>query len=345
MITKSKVALFGAALGAAAMLASPAQSQDFDFTGKQIKIVIGFGVGGTYGKYAQMFADHLKPHLPGNPTIIVESRPGAGGMLAANYAAQAMPANGLNYLVPPDSSVIVQLMQPKKAKYDMRKFTSIGTANQTNVIVVVRTDSGVTKWEDLKTKVVQMGSTGLGSTAFIIPNLTNGLLGAKMKIVSGYKGSNKTGLAVEQGEVRGAAFNWLFWKSGFGRWFEGDKPFAKAILQIGLSPDPELPDVPMLKDLVSDADKPIVNFIGALGLIGRGLAAPPGTPEGAVRVMRTAWNKMIADPAFAADAKKRKLRVIPATGEEVQKAVNDAIASANPQLVARASELVYGKKK
>ena len=148
---------------------------------------------------------------------------------------------------------------------------------------------------------------------------------------------------MEQGEVRGAAFNWLFWKSGFGRWFEGDKPFAKAVLQVGLSPDPELPDVPMLKDLVAPADKPIVNFIGALGLIGRGLAAPPGTPEGAVKVMREAWNKMIADPAFTADAQKRNLRVIPASGEEVQKAINEAINDAKPELVARAGKLVYGK--
>ncbi|MEQ9361454.1 MAG: tripartite tricarboxylate transporter substrate-binding protein, partial [Rhodospirillales bacterium] len=340
---KKRIAMIGAALGAVAVLAGPAKAQDFDFAGKQLKIVIGFGVGGTYGKYAQMFADHLEKYIPGNPTIIVESRPGAGGMLATNYAAQAMPANGLNYFVPPDSSVVVQLMNPDKAKYDMRKFTSIGTANQTNVIVVVRTDSGITKWEDLKDKEIPMGSTGLGSTAFIIPNLTNGLLGTKMKIVSGYKGSNETGLAVEQGEVRGAAFNWLFWKSGFGRWFEGDTPFAKAVLQVGLSPDPELPDVPMLKDLVDPADKPIVNFIGALGLIGRGLAAPPGTPEGAVKVMRAAWNKMIADPAFTADAQKRNLRVIPASGEEVQKAINEAINDAKPELVARAGKLVYGK--
>jgi tripartite-type tricarboxylate transporter receptor subunit TctC len=345
MIGKTRIALIGAALGVTAMFAAPAKAQEFDFAGKQIKIVIGFGVGGTYGKYAQMFAEYLQPHLPGKPTIIVESRPGAGGILAANYAAQAMPANGLNYLVPPDSSVIVQLMQPNKAKYDMRKFTSIGTANQTNVIVVTRTDSEVTKWEDLKTKAIPMGTSGLGSTAYIIPSLMNGLLGTKMKIVSGYKGSNKTGLAVEQGEVSGAAYNWLFWKSGFGRWFEGDKPFANAILQVGLWPDPELPNVPMLKDLVSPADKPIVDFVGALGLIGRGLAAPPGTPEAAIKTMRAAWEKMIVDPAFIADAKKRQLRVIPATGEEVQAAINTAVESAKPELVARASELVYGKKK
>ena len=143
MIRKSKIALFGAVLGATAVLAAPAQAQDFDFKGKQIKLTIGFGFGGTYGQYSRLFAEHLKKHIPGNPNIIVNSRPGAGGLLATNYAAKAMPADGLNYLVPPDSAVVVQLMRPKKAKFDMSKFTWIGSANQTNVILVVRSDTGV----------------------------------------------------------------------------------------------------------------------------------------------------------------------------------------------------------
>jgi tripartite-type tricarboxylate transporter receptor subunit TctC len=344
LISKNKVALLGATLGAAAMVAGPAQAADFDFKGKQIKLTIGFGFGGTYGKYSRMFAEHLKKHIPGNPNIIVESRPGAGGLLATNYAAKAMPANGLNYLVPPDSSVVVQLMRPKKAKYDMSKFTWIGSANQTNVILVVRSDTGVKKWEDLRNISVPMGSTGLASTSTIMPGLVNRMLGTKMKIVTGYKGSSKTGLSVEQGENRGSAFNWLFWKSKYQRWFEGDKPFARAVLQLGHFKDPELPNVPMMKEVVDPKYKPVLQFIGSLGLIGRGVAAPPGTPQGAIDVMRTAWEKMVKDPTFIADAKKRKLRVIAADAATVQKVVNDAIANSDPKTVEWASELAYGKK-
>ena len=227
----------------------------------------------------------------------------------------------------------------------MSKFTWIGTANQTNVILVVRGDTGVKKWQDLRNISLPMGSTGLGSTAYIMPNLVNSLLGTKMKIVSGYKGSSKTGLAVEQGEVRGAAFNWLFWKSKYERWFQGEKPMARAILQLGYFKDAELPDVPMLKDQVDAKYKPMVNFIGALGLIGRGLAAPPGTPKGAITVMQTAWNKMIKDPAFARAAEKRKLRVTPVDAATVQKAVNEAIANTDPATIALARKMIYGNKK
>lgn len=344
MIGKSKIALIGAVLGATAMLAAPAKAQEFDFSGKQIKLLIGFGFGGTYGKYSRMFAEHLKNHIPGNPNIIVESRPGAGGLIATNYAAKAMPADGLNYLVPPDSAVVVQLMRPKKANFDMSKFSWIGSANQTNVVLVVRSDTGVKKWEDLRTISVPMGSTGLASTSTIMPGLVNSMLGTKMKIVSGYKGSSKTGLSVEQGENRGTAFNWLFWKSKYERWFQGDEPFARALLQLGHFKDPELPDVPMMKDVVDPKYKPVLQFIGSLGLIGRGLAAPPGTPQGAIDVMRTAWEKMIKDPKFIADAEKRKLRVIPADAATIEKVVKDAIANTDEKLVSWASELAYGKK-
>ncbi|PPR11448.1 MAG: hypothetical protein CFH41_01033 [Alphaproteobacteria bacterium MarineAlpha11_Bin1] len=341
MTVFSKFALAGAVLGTAAMLAPPAQSQGFDFAGKQIKFVIGFGFGGTYGKYSRMFAEHLKNHIPGKPNIIVESRPGAGGLKAANYAAKAMPANGLNYLVPPDSAVVVQLMRPKKAKFDMSKFTWIGSANQTNVILVVRSDTGVKTWKDMRNISVPMGSTGLASTSTIMPGLVNNMLGTKMKIVTGYKGSSKTGLSVEQGENRGAAFNWLFWKSKYERWFKGDKPYARAVLQLGHFKDPELPNVPMMKEVTDKKYHDVLNFIGSLGLIGRGVAAPPGTPKEAIKVLQTAWEKMVKDPAFLADAKKRKLRVIPANAATIQKVVNDAIANTSPEVVKRASKLSY----
>ena len=328
-----------AAAGLALFAARPAVSADF-YAGKQMKITIGFGFGGTYGKYARLFADHMAKHIPGNPTIVVESRPGAGGIKAMNFAANVMRNDGLNMFVPIDSGVLAQLVFADKVKYDMSKFISLGSANQTNVIVVLRSDTGITKWDQLKSKEVVMGSTGRGSTGYMIPKLVNGLLDTKMKVISGYKGSSKTGLAIEQGEINGAAFNWLFWKSKYERWFEGDNPHARALLQVGHFNDPDLSGVPMLQDVVSPDKRPMVNFVGALGLIGRGLAVPEGTPMDKVKILRTAFNAMVADPNFVADVKKRKLRVIAATGEEIDKVIKDAIAGAKPNIVAEAQSYI-----
>ena len=330
-----------AAAGITALAVQPAASADF-YAGKQMKITIGFGFGGTYGKYSRLFADHMSKHIPGNPTIVVESRPGAGGIKAMNFAGKVMRNDGLNMFVPLDSGVLAQLIFADKVKYDMSKFISLGSANQTNVIVVLRSNSGISKWSQLKTKEVVMGSTGRGSTGFMIPKFVNAMLDTKMKVISGYKGSSKTGLAVEQGEVNGAAFNWLFWKSKYDRWFQGDNPHARAILQVGHFNDPDLPDVPMLGDLVSAEHKPIVTFVGLLGLIGRGLAVPEGTPADRVKILRAAFDKMIVDPVFVADVKKRKLRVIAASGPEIDKVIADAVAGAKPEVVAAARKMISG---
>jgi tripartite-type tricarboxylate transporter receptor subunit TctC len=331
-----------AALGLVTVASQPAKAAGF-YAGKQVKIVIGFGFGGTYGKYARIFAEHLPNYIEGKPTMIVQSMPGAGGLKAMNYVANVMPNDGLNLFIPVDSGLLAQLIFAKKVKYDYRNIISLGTANQTNVILVVRGDTGVTNWKQLKTTEVVMGSTGRGSTSFLIPNLMNGIVGTKMKIISGYKGSSKTGLSVEQGETQGAAFNWLFWKSKYERWFKGDKPYARAIMQVGHFKDGDLPGVPMLKDQVTGQHKKIVEFVGALGLIGRGLAVPKGTDMALVKELRTAFDKMVVDPAFIADTKKRRLRVIAAKGVEVQKVISDTLASATPELVAAARKAILGK--
>jgi len=86
-----------------------------------------------------------------------------------------------------------------------------------------------------------------------------------------------------------------------------------------------------------------VEFIASLGVLGRGLALPPGVPADIVKTLRAAYVAMNADPAFAADIKKRKLRLIPSTGEDIQKFVKSSIDNATPEIVARASEIIYGK--
>jgi tripartite-type tricarboxylate transporter receptor subunit TctC len=339
MVSVGACALFG--LGAV-MAAQPAAA--IDYTDRQVTILIGYGYGGTYGKYSRTIADHIRKHIPGNPNVIVQSMPGAGGLKAANYAGNVMPAQGFNILMPPDTTVVSQLLRPTKVKYDARKFTWLGTSNQTNVIMVVRKDTGVKSWEDMKTKQVIAGNTGPGSTSFLMPAMMKGLLGLNIKLIQGYKGSRKTILAMEQGEHTGTGFNWLAWDSIVPHWFEKGKEFAIPVMQTGVWKDPALPNVPMMRDVVKPEDKPIVSFMATLGIIGRGLTMPPGTPQDAITVLRAAFEKTMKDPAYVADAKKRRLRVIPASGEEIQKVVNEAFASAKPEVVARAAQVIFGKK-
>jgi len=343
-LNRNGALIAGLAAIAAFVVGPTVASAEVKYDGKTIKIVIPYGPGGTYDKYGQTFAKHLRRHIPGDPTIIVQHMPGAGGGKAMNWAYNVMPANGYNTIVPLDNGVVTQLMRPVKARWDMRKFTWLGSSNQTNVVLVARSDSGVKNWDDLTKKRIIAGATGKNSTGYIMQMLLKSIFNLNVKMVSGYKGSSKTIFAVERGELQMYAANWLAWSSKVPHWFKGPKVFANPIIQMGVFRDPDLKsDVPMLSDLVTGAmNKKAVDFIKVLGLLGRGLTMPPGTPKDAIKTLRAAYAKMNADPVFEKELRKRRLRLMPSTGARIQKLVNDAIDNATPAVVKHARNLIFG---
>lgn len=333
------------AAGAIALGGAGGAIAQTNFAGKTIKIIIPYGPGGTYDKYGQTFARFIKKQIPGKPTVIVQHMPGAGGIKAMNWFYNVAPRNASTLIVPLDNAVVNQLMRPEKVRFDARKLTWLGSSNQTNIVLVVRSDTGVSDFAGLKKADIIGGASGKASTGYIMPMLAKGLFGLKIKMVTGYKGSSKTIFSVERGETQMAAYNWLAWSSKVPHWFRGDKPFANVIMQMGVFRDPDLPkSIPMMSDLVTgEMNKKAVDFIKVLGLLGRGLALPPESPKDAIKTLRASYDKMNKDPAFAKDLKKRKLRLIPSTGARIQDIVNKAVDNATPEVVAHARKLIYGK--
>ncbi|MGB0632455.1 MAG: hypothetical protein ACPGRZ_17335 [Alphaproteobacteria bacterium] len=337
---RSILACVAAAVGILAAIPAGAM----DYSGKTMTIIYGYGTGGTYGKTSLLLSRHLGKHIPGNPTIISKSMPGAGGLKSANYAYNAMPKDGLYLLMPPDMSLVSQVLRPEKVKYDAKNFTWLGRVFGSNNLIALRRDTGVTSFDAAKTTEVIMGSTGKGSPTFIIPSLANGLLGTKFKIVSGYKGSARTRQAMEQGEVRGVSLAWAAWKNGHPQWFQGNKSFAVPVLQSGFKRDPDLPNTPLISELVKDPHaKAAADLIATSSLIGRGLALPPGAPKELVPVLREAFWKTVNSPEFMSDATKSKLPLSQLKGEEIQKTVND-ILGMSPVAVKAAQAAIFGKK-
>ena len=145
----------------------------------------------------------------------------------------------------------------------------------------------------------------------------------------------------ELGEAQGVSLTWLAWKTAKPHWFE--KGFAKSVIQNGFKKEPDLPNVPMLIDLVKNEDhKKIVRFMATLSPIGRGLAVPPGVPASRVAALRMAFQKTISDPVFLAAAKKRKLRVNGASGEEVGKIVASSM-NVPANVIKQAQIMIMGK--
>ena len=330
------LAAAGVLTATGAMAQSPA---DF-YKGRTVTILHGFGVGGTYGKTSLALAETLKPIL-GTDSVIVQNRPGSGGLKMTNYAYNVAPKDGSVILMLPDTLVVTQLTRPKAAKYEADKFTFLGGALRVNSVMVARSDTGVKQWSDLKTKEVPFASSGVGSQTYQVPAIVNGLLGTKIKIVKGYRGSRKMLLAMEQGEVAGINLTWLAFKTNREAWFKNG--FAVPLIQMGPKPEAELANVPMLRNLVAAEDRPIIGFMSTLVAIGRSLATPPGVSQDKIAFLRGAFAKAVAQPSFAAMMKKSKLRVTPSTGEEIQKVVNGSL-KIKPAVVAKARELLFGKQ-
>jgi hypothetical protein len=333
------------AVAMGALVAQPAAADKVSdlYSGKTVTILFGYGTGGTYGKTSLVLSHHLGKHIPGNPTIITQSMPGAGGMKAANYAYNAMPKNGLYLLMPPDMSMVSQVLRPKKVKYDARNFTYLGRVFGSNNLIAVRRDSGVTTLEQAKTKQVIMGSTGKGSPTFIVTSLANGLVGTKFKIVQGYKGSARTKLAMEQGEVFGISLAWASWKNDKLAWFTGPNSFAVGLLQSGYKRDKDWPNIPLISEMVTDADaKAAADLIATSTLIGRSLALPPGAPGFLTEPLRKAFWETVNSKAFMDDATRTKLPLLQKKGAEIQATV-DQILNMSPVAVAKARSAIFGK--
>lgn len=331
-----------AALTVGAITGTPAKAQTY--AGKTVTILIGYSMGGTYGKNSLMLARHLPNHLPGAPTIIVKNMPGAGGIKMTNYAANAMPKDGFTIMMPPEMMVVSELLRPKKVKYKTADFTWLGRVVGSNATIVVRRDTNVRSFSDLLKKQVILSASGRGSPTFLIPTMINSLLNTKMKVVTGYRGSAGTTLAMERGESQGVSLMWMAWKANRGAWFKGgEKSFALPIVQSGFSREPDLPNIPTTIELMkTEEHKQIAGLLATASLIGRGLAFPPGVTKSKIDILRKAFDATMNDPVFVADALKRTLEVRPLTGAQIQKSVRKILATP-ADIVAKARKAIFGK--
>ncbi len=304
-------------------------------------ITVVYGAGGTYDVNARLVAQHLPEFIPGKPTMVVKNMPGASGLTGAHYLYNRAPKDGTELGVLSREIAVEQLMRPKDVKLDAAKLTWIGGISSYSGVLFVATRTGVRTFADAKKKQVNVGAWGRGSSASTIPTALNTLAGTKFKIVSGYRGASDVDLAIERGEADGRVSSWVAMQRHYGKQLADGS--VAVLFQTGVKPSPELAKVPLLKDLATTAEgKAILSFIDSGSAIGWAVSAPPGVPADRTQALRRAFDRMIASPAYLADAKKRKMEVAPSTGEELEALVKQALATP-PDNVAKAQAL-FGKK-
>jgi tripartite-type tricarboxylate transporter receptor subunit TctC len=321
--------LFGSAAGADPIA-------DF-YKDRQISWILSADAGGGYSTYAHAFAPYFAEHIPGKPKIVVQNMPGAGGIRAMNYLMSVAPKDGTTIGLVHSSVPFAPLYGLEGANFDPRKMNWIGSINTASGICVSWHTSGIKTWDDLMSKEYVVGTSGAGSQMETLPNMLKHLFGAKIKVISGYKGGNEVFLAMERGEVMGRCGGLIASMSSTRPdWLPQKK--VDIPIQFALERSSKFPDVPAIAEFAKDEKtKQILALIFSPQAMDRPVLLPPGTPADKVQALRKAFKETMDDPGFQAEAKKQKLEIEYVSGEKVAKIIENAF-SFPPDIIKQANE-------
>jgi tripartite-type tricarboxylate transporter receptor subunit TctC len=311
------------ALAAAPAFADPIA--DF-YKGKQMRLIIRTGPGGSYDLYARLLAVHIGRHIPGNPTVVPVNMVGGGGIKAANYVATVAPKDGTILTIVSQGLAVDQALGLTSGlQADLRDFHWIGNMSSANQVTVTWHTSPTQTLDDAKKRETVIGTTGAGSISTQLPAVYNNLLGTKIKLVLGYPDGADINLAMERGEVEGRATNpWSSYKASNPRYVE--EKLITPFIQVGMEKDPDLPNVPLMRDLAKNAEEQeILDFMSRSVSIGRPIATTPGVPAERVAALRKAFDETLKDPEFLADADKQRLEIQAMTGEQLAQLIKSVI--------------------
>jgi tripartite-type tricarboxylate transporter receptor subunit TctC len=337
MLLRGMISLLSAALAAAGFVGGAAADAVGDFyRGKTVTIVVAAGPGGAHTKYSQLLAPFLKKYMPGNPDFVTQNMGGAGGTRAANFLYNTAPQDGTSIGILLSDTPLASRLEATGVKYVTNKFHFLGGADQPLSAFILFKSEGIASIDDAKKKEIVLGSTGKGSQTYTVPTMTNAMLGTKFKVITGYQGMGGVYLAMDRREVFGFQGVWESVKFLRPQWVaNGD---IKIIAAVSLKPLPDMPDVPLLQNMVSNpVDKQAIELMGGNAILGRGWLAPPGVPADRVAALRDAFRKSFDDPAAKAEAEKRKMPWDNATWQEMQEQA-ERIVKADDAVIKRMRE-------
>ena len=305
-------------------MAQPARSgsvEDF-YRGKTVSLLIGYSVGG--GK-----------HIPGNPSVVPQNLSGAGSLKAANYLYSVAPKDGSVIGTFSRSQGIAPLLD--KAEFDSTKFTWLGSVTDEVSLCVTRHDAPVKSFRELLVTPATFGGEGAGSDPNIFALLYRNVFGAKIKIVTGYPGTNEIQLAAERGEVDGlCGLSWSTLKGRYPHWLNDKK--ANILVQAGIKKQADLPNVPSASELAREPNQLQILKLLLIGqAMARPFAAPPGIPAERRAALIAAFERTTADPEFLAEAERLNFEVNPVTAEKIDALLAEAYATPK-DVVAKAAK-------
>jgi predicted outer membrane repeat protein len=306
-----------------------AQSADEFFRTASLSMYVGSGGGGGYDAIARLVARHITRYLPGNPSFVIRNMPAAAGVQSANFIYNSAPRDGSAILAAQNASLMLPLYDSPVAHFDPRRFEWIGSTDKQQAVCVTWFTSPIKTLEDAQKREVPVAATGISAGPGIFPKILNALFGTKFKVISGYD-TGSMRLALEKGEVEGlCGLAWQTYKAVSFDWIEARK--LNVLLQMGLTKNAELPDVPLALDLLKDPDdRRLLELIVLAQEFGRPFLAPPGVPAERMTAYRRSFAAVLKDPEFRAESARQRMGIDPLDDREIETLLARAYAAPKP---------------
>lgn len=327
----------------AAPIAYAQSSVENFYKGKTINLLIGSDAGGGSDSYGRLVARYMSKYLPGNPAFMPQNMPGAVSSKAASYLYTQAPKDGTAIGTIDSSVVLKPLLSSSALPYDPSKFIYLGSANSDSYLCIVRSDTPVRTFEDTFSTEVILGATSEGAKVYDLPVMLDNILGAKLRIVRGYPGTNQISLAIESKEIQGmCGLSWATLAAQHPDWVS--RGFVRILVQEGRKGLPEMNKmgVPLSVDFAkTEEDRQVMELIYSQSEFGRPFVIPPGVPFDRIAALRAAYKAVLHDKDLLVDAAKEGLDIDPLAGDDFQNLVAKLYALP-PNVIERAKQaLVY----
>lgn len=307
--------------------------------GKQVSIYVATAPGGTADFTMRMIAQHIGRHLPGSPTVVPKNMPGAGSRKLAEYLYSQAPKDGTEFGLLLRPIATDPLFTDTGGLYDVQKFVWLGSPSPVTDVCGFWHTAPIQSLAEMQTKELIIPAIGVEAGEAVQASILRQLTGSKIKTVVGYQSGGAMSLAVERGEAHGrCAISWEAIKSTYPDYIT--QKLFKPFVQFALARHPELPDVPAIMELAkADIDRQALDVILAPQSFGFPLAAPPGLRPETAAVLKKALESTMQDPAFTAEAAKRKFDINFVPGAKLDEVLK-TVYSYPPAVVERAKVLI-----
>jgi tripartite-type tricarboxylate transporter receptor subunit TctC len=336
MLNRSWPAFTIVALVAVAFSASAqAQTASEFYKGRDIRILISHPAGGGYDIYARFFAKHLSSYLEGAPNVVPQNMPGAAGVIMANSIASQQSNDGTVIGLAPGSVATAPLIGGPGARYDARKLSWIGSMNAEVGVSIAWHDAPVKTFADLLTTELVVGGAGVTDVSIVYPAVLKNVLGAKLKIISGYGGSAGSSLAMERGETQGVGgWGYSSLKASKPDWLRDKK--VNILVQLSSTRHRDLPNIPTVFDYAkTEEQKGTLQLVLASSEMHRAIFGPPGIPDARLKALRAAFDKMMHDERVLAEAERLNIEINnPMTGPRMAELIEGLYRIEKPVLQA-----------